>query len=165
MKYILCLLLFAWCAPITKIPKMTEVKMSNANLETKKSSQCTSPANCSLVQWSWLSNMQKNINNTDLEICSTDPVTWYQRDGYCKTWPQDPAQHSVCGIVTTEFLQYTKSKGNDLMTPQASFPWLKPWDRRCLCAARRREAYDAWVIVSVVSWATNLDALSTVAWW
>ena len=78
----------------------------------------------------------KNILGTKLQSCCTDPMTGFFRDGYCKTNMMDQGTHVVCAIVTDEFLKFTKSKGNDLITPRPEyrFPGLKAGDGWCLCA-------------------------------
>ena len=83
-----------------------------------------------------MSNTQKNVLGFDLEICSSDPVTGFYRDGCCNTGPGDVGTHTVCVILTDEFLEFSRSKGNDLITPRPEFdfPGLKAGDRWCLCA-------------------------------
>lgn len=83
-----------------------------------------------------------NIFNDDLEICGTDPMTGYFREGYCTTDDSDHGTHTVCSRVNKKFLDYTKSVGNDLSTPRGSFPGLKPGDNWCLCALRWKQMYD-----------------------
>ncbi|MBO1057296.1 MAG: DUF2237 domain-containing protein [Dolichospermum sp. JUN01] len=103
----------------------------------------------------------KNVLGTELEICCTSPMTGFYRDGFCTTGGQDMGMHVVCAQVTEEFLQYTKSQGNDLSTPVPyfSFPGLKPGDCWCLCAARWQEALEAGVAPPVVLEATHARAL------
>lgn len=87
----------------------------------------------------------KNILGTALTPCSTasEKTTGYFRDGYCSTGPTDFGTHVVCARVDDAFLAFTKSKGNDLITPQDSFPGLVAGDKWCLCALRWKEAYNA----------------------
>ena len=87
----------------------------------------------------------KNIPGTTLIPCSTtgQKTTGYYRDGYCSTGPTDTRTHVVCARMDNAFLEFTKSKGNDLTTPQNSFPGLVEGDKWCLCALRWKEAYDA----------------------
>jgi len=87
----------------------------------------------------------KNILGGTLTPCSTPPekTTGYYRDGYCSTGPTDTGTHVVCARVDDAFLAFTKSKGNDLITPRESFPGLVAGDKWCLCALRWREAHDA----------------------
>ncbi len=84
-----------------------------------------------------------NVLGTPLQTCSLDPVTGFYRDGCCNTGPQDRGLHMVCAIMTTEFLEFSKSRGNDLSTPMPHyhFPGLKDGDQWCLCALRWVEAY------------------------
>jgi uncharacterized protein (DUF2237 family) len=88
-------------------------------------------------------------------------MTGYYRDGFCNTGGQDFGMHVVCAQVTAEFLEYTKSQGNDLSTPVPyfNFPGLKPGDCWCLCAARWQEALEAGVAPAVVLEATHSRAL------
>ena len=81
---------------------------------------------------------QLNVLGTELEECSLDPITGFLRDGNCSTGPQDLGSHTVCAIVDEAFLEYSRSAGNDLVTPmpEYGFPGLKPGDRWCLCASR-----------------------------
>ena len=84
----------------------------------------------------------KNILGTELQKCSEDPLTGYYRDGYCKTAKEDTGTHTVCAKMTKEFLDFTKSQGNNLSSPSPkyNFPGLKPGDNWCLCALRWQEA-------------------------
>ena len=81
---------------------------------------------------------QLNVLGTELEECGLDPITGFLRDGNCSTGPQDLGSHTVCAIVDEAFLEYSRSAGNDLVTPmpEYGFPGLKPGDRWCLCASR-----------------------------
>ncbi|MBW4614954.1 MAG: DUF2237 domain-containing protein [Desmonostoc vinosum HA7617-LM4] len=103
----------------------------------------------------------KNVLGTDLEVCCTSPMTGYYRDGFCNTGGQDFGVHVICAQVTTEFLEFTKSRGNDLSTPvpDYNFPGLKPGDRWCLCASRWQEAFEASAAPPVVLTATHARAL------
>lgn len=102
-----------------------------------------------------------NVLGGALESCCTDPMTGFFRDGTCNTGAGDVGAHIVCAQVTDEFLQFTRSRGNDLSTPrpQFDFPGLKPGDRWCLCALRWKEALDAGVAPPVVLAATHASAL------
>lgn len=97
-----------------------------------------------------------------LATCSTDPLTGWFRDGSCRTDTSDRGLHTVCASLTTDFLAYTKARGNDLSTPRGSFPGLQPGDRWCLCAARWDEARRAGVAPEVVLEATDDAALGVV---
>ncbi|MBD2439539.1 DUF2237 family protein [Nostoc sp. FACHB-110] len=103
----------------------------------------------------------KNVLGTDLQLCCTSPMTGFYRDGFCSTGGQDVGMHVVCAQVTAEFLEFTKSQGNDLSTaiPQYNFPGLRPGDRWCLCAARWQEALEAGVAPPVVLESTHARAL------
>ncbi|MBE9069092.1 DUF2237 domain-containing protein [Leptolyngbya cf. ectocarpi LEGE 11479] len=107
----------------------------------------------------------KNVLGENLQVCCTDPMTGFYRDGTCNTGPNDLGSHVVCAQVTEEFLAYTKAQGNDLSTPMPmyQFPGLKPGDCWCLCAARWKEAYEDGVAPKVVLAATHEAALGTVA--
>jgi len=98
-----------------------------------------------------------NIYNDTLELCSTDPMTGYWRNGKCMTGRQDRGTHVVCAEMTEEFLTFTKAQGNDLSTPKPwyRFPGLKPGDRWCLCALRWFEGYENGVAPKIVPKATN----------
>ena len=106
----------------------------------------------------------KNVLGTDLQLCCTDPVTGFFRDGYCHTNNMDQGTHVVCAIMTEEFLKFTKSQGNDLNTPRSEyqFPGLKPGDQWCLCALRWKEAHDAGVAPPVKPEATHEKMLEFV---
>ena len=86
-----------------------------------------------------------NVLGEALEPCSTAPLTGFFRDGHCNTCAEDSGSHTVCAIMTAEFLAYSKYVGNDLSTPRPEFRFagLKPGDRWCVCALRWREAYEA----------------------
>jgi uncharacterized protein (DUF2237 family) len=91
-----------------------------------------------------------------LKSCCTSPVTGFYRDGYCRTGPQDAGTHVVCAKVTAEFLEFTKSKGNDLSAV------VKPGDKWCLCAGRWLEAYKAGKAPPVALDATHESALQSI---
>ncbi|MEH2322463.1 MAG: DUF2237 domain-containing protein [Nostoc sp.] len=107
----------------------------------------------------------KNVIGGNLEACCTSPITGFYRDGFCRTGGQDFGSHVVCAEVTSEFLEFTKSHGNDLSTPvpDFNFPGLKPGDRWCLCASRWQEALDAGVAPPVILSATHARALEMVS--
>ncbi|MEM0942136.1 MAG: DUF2237 domain-containing protein [Bacteroidota bacterium] len=108
--------------------------------------------------------MQKNVLGTPLIPCSKAPLTGFFRDGCCSTGPLDLGTHTVCAIMTEDFLAYTKSKGNDLSTPRSdyNFPGLKPGDKWCLCVNRWKEAYDAQKAPKVILEATNEKSLEYI---
>ena len=105
-----------------------------------------------------------NVLGGVLEPCSTRPVTGFYRDGCCNTGAEDIGLHTVCVVLTAEFLVFSKSRGNDLSTPmpQYGFPGLQPGDRWCLCASRWKEALDADVPPQVVLEATHAVTLHVV---
>lgn len=106
-----------------------------------------------------------NVLGGVLEPCSTQPVTGFYRDGCCNTGSDDAGLHTVCVVLTAEFLMFSKSRGNDLSTPmpQYGFPGLKPGERWCLCASRWKEAFDANVAPQVVLEATHAVTLHVVS--
>ncbi len=105
-----------------------------------------------------------NVFGEPLETCGEDPVTGFFRDGCCNTSAQDFGSHTVCVELTQDFLEYSKSRGNDLMTPVPAygFPGLKPGQRWCLCAARWLEAQKAGKAPRVYLRRTHVRALDTV---
>jgi uncharacterized protein (DUF2237 family) len=102
-----------------------------------------------------------NVLGTALKPCCNEPATGYFRDGFCRTIQEDSGTHIVCAIVTQEFLEYTKSRGNDLSTPipHWSFPGLKAGSKWCLCISRWLEAERAGKAPLVVLEATHQKAL------
>lgn len=107
---------------------------------------------------------QLNVIGTYLEICGTHPMTGFYRDGCCNTGPDDAGVHTVCVVVTEEFLKFSKSKGNDLSTPipQYGFEGLKAGDAWCLVALRWEEARMAGAAPRVKLRATNIKTLEFV---
>lgn len=107
----------------------------------------------------------KNVFGQDLIPCSLDPMTGFFRDGCCETGPNDRGRHVVCARMTREFLQFSYTRGNDLITPRPEyqFPGLKPGDKWCVCALRWKEAYDAGYAPPVVLESTHEAALRYVS--
>jgi uncharacterized protein (DUF2237 family) len=107
----------------------------------------------------------KNVLGTELKVCCTDPMTGFYRDGYCKTGTEDRGSHTICIYATTEFLAFSKSRGNDLSTPRPefNFPGLIEGDKWCLVAARWQEAFEARAAPRVVLEATHEAALQFVS--
>ncbi|MGL5083320.1 MAG: DUF2237 family protein [Microcoleaceae cyanobacterium] len=103
----------------------------------------------------------KNVLGSDLEVCCTDPMTGFYRDGVCNTGAGDSGAHLVCAQVTQEFLEFSKAQGNNLITPNPmfKFPGLKPGDRWCLCVLRWQEALEAGVAPPVRLNSTHALAL------
>jgi uncharacterized protein (DUF2237 family) len=108
---------------------------------------------------------QKNVFGEPLAVCSNNPLTGFFRDGCCNTGLQDHGSHTVCVVMTEEFLAFSKAAGNDLSTPvpEYVFPGLKAGDRWCLCAARWQQAFEAGMAPRVVLAATHERALEIVA--
>ncbi|MBE7939714.1 MULTISPECIES: DUF2237 domain-containing protein [Ramlibacter] len=105
-----------------------------------------------------------NVLGTELVACSYDPLTGFFRDGCCHTDEQDHGTHVVCARMTADFLAYSRSRGNDLVTarPEYRFAGLRPGDRWCLCALRWKEALAAGVAPPVHLEATHAKALEIV---
>ena len=104
----------------------------------------------------------RNVLGGRLDICSLDPVTGFTRTGCCETGPEDTGSHTVCAVMTAEFLAFSRSRGNDLSTPRPEygFKGLQPGDRWCLCAPRWAEALDSGAAPRVVLAATHEGALA-----
>lgn len=109
-----------------------------------------------------MATMAKNVLGEELAPCSFDPLTGFYRDGCCNTGADDLGAHVVCAKVTAEFLEFSRSVGNDLSSPQPGFSGLQPGDQWCLCAARWKEAFDAGAAPEVVLEATHIRALEWV---
>lgn len=109
-------------------------------------------------------SIKKNVLGGALRICCSSPATGYFRDGFCRTDDSDHGRHVVCAQMTSEFLQFTKAKGNDLTTPhpELRFPGLKAGDLWCLCALRWKEAYEAGMHPPVVLESTEQSALQFI---
>ena len=107
---------------------------------------------------------QRNVHGEPLEVCSVEPLTGFYRDGFTTTGPDDFGSHTVCTVVTAEFLEHQRAVGNDLSTPmpQYGFPGLKPGDRWAVCAGRWLQSYEAGIKAPVVLKATNEAALDIV---
>jgi hypothetical protein len=105
-----------------------------------------------------------NVLGGPLRPCSTEPLTGFYRDGCCNTGEEDRGLHTVCAIMSAEFLTFSRAAGNDLSTPMPDygFPGLKPGDRWCLCAARWKEALDAGHAPMVVLESTHAVTLQIV---
>ena len=105
-----------------------------------------------------------NVLGGELEPCSAKPLTGFFRDGHCNTCAQDEGSHTVCAIMTEEFLSFTRSRGNDLSTPRPEyqFPGLQAGDGWCLCALRWKEAYDAGVAPPIKPESTHEKALELI---
>ena len=108
--------------------------------------------------------MDRNVLGGPLESCSGDPLTGFYRDGCCRTGPADLGSHTICAVVSAEFLEYQRSIGNDLTTPipQYNFPGLKPGDRWCVSAVNWLRSHHEEAAAFVVLAATHERALEIV---
>jgi uncharacterized protein (DUF2237 family) len=106
-----------------------------------------------------------NVLGSALESCSSTPITGFFRDGCCNTGPMDQGLHTVCALLTAEFLAYSKYLGNDLSTPRPEygFAGLKPGDQWCLCAGRFLQAHDEGVAPQILLKSTHQRTLDVVA--
>jgi uncharacterized protein (DUF2237 family) len=106
----------------------------------------------------------RNILGKELKSCCTNPLTGFLRDGFCRVPIGDAGMHSVCAVMTEEFLHFSKHMGNDLSTPRPeyNFPGLKPGDHWCLCASRWKEAYDQGCAPKIKLESTHEDTLLLV---
>ena len=106
----------------------------------------------------------RNVLGGELMPCAMDPVTGFYRNGCCETGPEDLGLHTVCAVMTRDFLAFSKSMGNDLSTPRPEygFSGLQPGDRWCLCAPRWKEALDAGMAPQVVLESTHEETLAIV---
>jgi uncharacterized protein (DUF2237 family) len=107
---------------------------------------------------------QRNVLGGELEECGTDPLTGFYRDGCCTAGEDDLGSHTICAVVTAEFLEQQRSIGNDLSSPMPlyGFPGLQPGDRWCVTARNWARAYDEGVAAPVVLAATNEAVLELV---
>jgi len=109
--------------------------------------------------------MDNNVLGGKCKPCSTEPMTGYERDGYCRAIEEDVGRHEICAVMTEEFLDFTRQQGNDLSTPRPDlgFPGLEPGDHWCLCVSRWLEAERAGCGPPVVLESTTDAVLSDVA--
>ena len=107
---------------------------------------------------------ERNVLGGELQLCGDDPLTGIYRDGICSVGPDGIATHTVCVVVTADFLEHQRATGNDLLTarPELRFPGLQPGDRWCVVAVRWRQAYHAGVAAPVVLAATHERALDVL---
>ena len=108
--------------------------------------------------------MELNVLGGELEPCGLDPVTGFFRDGCCSTGPEDVGSHTVCAVVTEEFLRHQQAVGNDLVTPRPEyrFPGLVPGDRWCVVAVRWAQAYEDGAAAPVVLASTHQRSLDVI---
>jgi uncharacterized protein (DUF2237 family) len=106
----------------------------------------------------------RNVLGGELEPCGTDPLTGFYRDGCCTTGPEDLGSHTICAVVSAEFLEHQRSIGNDLITPVPAFkfPGLKPGDRWCVTAYNWLRSHQAGAAAFVVLACTHERALDIV---
>lgn len=107
---------------------------------------------------------ERNVLGSDLELCSIDPVTGFYRNGCCSTGPEDLGSHTICAVVTAEFLEHQRAIGNDLSTPVPAFhfPGLQPGDRWCVTAANWLRAHEDGAAAFVVLASTHEAVLDIV---
>ena len=111
-----------------------------------------------------LPQSQQNVFGEPIELCCNDPLTGFYRDGYCNTGPNDLGTHTVCALMTDEFLEYSATAGNDLSTPRPefNFPGLVAGNRWCLCAMRWEQAHRAGKAPKLYLKATNIVTLRAI---
>jgi uncharacterized protein (DUF2237 family) len=116
----------------------------------------TGPGRCEMTEF--------NVLGEPLQLCGTDPMTGFYRDGDCACGPDDLGRHAVCALMTVEFLAHQRSIGNDLSTPrpELDFPGLRPGDRWCVVALRWLQAHADGVAAPVVLASTNQQALQVI---
>lgn len=106
--------------------------------------------------------MQLNVIGEPLEPCCLDPVTGWMRNGFCDMYEDDVGMHHVCVQVSAEFLEFSKGNGNDLTTPNESFPGLKPGDKWCLCTARWMQAFNQDMAPKIFIKSTSIEVLNYI---
>ena len=107
---------------------------------------------------------ERNVLGEELEPCGTEPLTGFYRDGCCSTGPEDVGSHTICAVVSAEFLEHQQAIGNDLSTPMPAygFPGLRPGDRWCVTAVNWLRAYEDGAAAFVVLASTHERALDIV---
>jgi len=149
-----------------RIPKIAIIVTNSADCATMRHARIGGSARTMLRDDSaggrGRGSAPRNVLGERLEICSISPMTGFFRDGCCDTSLEDVGSHTVCVLMTAAFLEFSKSRGNDLSTPvpEFGFPGLKPGDRWCLCAPRWQEALEAGNAPRVVLRATHEGALN-----
>ncbi|MFC0261749.1 DUF2237 family protein [Fontibacter flavus] len=109
--------------------------------------------------------MAKNVFGEPIMVCSSYPLTGFYRNGCCETGPDDLGTHTVCAVMTKEFLEFSFSMGNDLITPRPeyTFPGLQPGDKWCLCVSRWAEAYKAGIAPLIILEASHEKTLDYIS--
>jgi len=157
----------ATCSPRPKSkPRDTQIRIAQRVLGHRRSrDQDASIFNCKHSDFVYDGLMPFNVLGGDLQCCCTDPVTGFYRDGYCRTGPGDFGLHTVCAVMTSEFLEFSASRGNDLVNPcpEMGFEGLEQGDRWCLCVSRWKEALDAGVAPPVILEATHASTVEFVS--
>ncbi len=105
---------------------------------------------------------ERNVLGTELQCCSCKPMTGWYRDGSCRTDISDQGMHTVCAVMTEQFLTYSKAQGNDLSSVRAEFPGLKAGDHWCLCAPRWKQAFDDGMAPLINLEATEASTLKII---
>ena len=138
-----------------KLPrKFSKKRCMNKIIGFTMRASCAPYKDCKTKKGGRLSK-QLNLYDKPLKVCSTDPVTGYNRSGYCSTDEFDSGSHLICAEMNKKFLKSTKDDDNDLTTPSMSFPGLKPGDRWCLCQDRWHQSYKKGTAPRVIKTATN----------
>tara|TARA_B100000700_G_scaffold269566_1_gene311021 strand:- start:1368 stop:1727 length:360 start_codon:yes stop_codon:yes gene_type:complete len=106
--------------------------------------------------------LRKNVLGTELTSCSCKPITGWYRDGSCRTDISDKGMHTVCAVMTKQFLSYSKAQGNDLSSAKVGFPGLKEGDHWCICAPRWKEAYQDGMAPLIKLEATEESTLNII---
>lgn len=111
-----------------------------------------------------LNMKNKNILGSELNLCCSNPITGFYRNGYCETGDKDFGTHTVCAIITEEFLKFSLARGNDLISERREFNFagLIPGDKWCLCAIRWKEAYENGVAPKILAKSTNEKTLDII---
>ena len=151
------------------IPKLIKILLITSFSVTFAQNKSQAKENCLIVtnknsKIKPMKAIQKNVLGTDLQLASINPITGFFRTGFCATDANDRGVHVVAAVVTDEFLKYSLSQGNDLISayPASGFPGLKEGNVWCLCALRWKEALDAGVAPPIILKATNIKALDYV---
>ena len=144
--------------------KITILFFALLSITNTMAQKCEKPANKQKMTTKTANTKQQlNVLGEKLQPCCYEPMTGFTRNGSCETMDNDYGNHVICATVTQEFLDFSKSKGNDLMSSTPYFPGLKAGDKWCLCALRWREALEAGVAPPVNIASTHSKALQFVS--